>query len=129
MDKGTCRTARKQRKTQQRSVDLHNPIAARWSKAFANAATRLSHFVKTRSISTADQKVHLRNSEIWSATPERDSRLICHDGVLWITQSGDADDIFLRAGETFCPDLRTHVVVSVLSADANFTLKSPSAKP
>jgi hypothetical protein len=30
--------------------------------------------------------------------------VVCHSGIVWVTQDGDARDILLRAGETFTFD-------------------------
>jgi hypothetical protein len=46
----------------------------------------------------------------------------CHEGILWLTISGDAEDYFLRAGESItCHKDRT-VVVEAMYAVARFRI-------
>lgn len=58
----------------------------------------------------------------------RGQRVICEHGVLWLTQSGDATDYLLPAGESFTAQARGHVVAQALE-DSRLRVEEPLAIP
>ncbi len=56
----------------------------------------------------------------------RGTRVVCADGVLWITQHADRRDIVLRAGESFVVDRDAKVIVNALSHAALALVPPPA---
>jgi hypothetical protein len=47
-------------------------------------------------------QVSLRQSEIWQMTGDlRGETIVCLEGKLWVTQTGDPNDHILNAGDSF----------------------------
>lgn len=58
--------------------------------------------------------VALGSRQLWSETLRVGERVRCEGGLVWLTQSGDATDYLLRAGESFTAQRRGRVVVQAL---------------
>lgn len=52
--------------------------------------------------------------DLWSARLNTGESVRCERGVLWLTQSGDATDYLLRAGQSFTATRRARVVVQAM---------------
>jgi hypothetical protein len=61
------------------------------------------------------QEFELPRNALWSFNPHTGLVVRCLVGELWITQSGDARDVVLQAGETFEPAPKGQVVVQALT--------------
>jgi hypothetical protein len=59
-------------------------------------------------------RVALLNRAAWSAHLHAGESVSCDHGLLWLTQSNDGRDYFLRAGESFTVTSRGRVVVQAL---------------
>ena len=55
-------------------------------------------------------RVALLCHAVWSARLHAGESVRCERGLVWLTQSGDARDYFLRAGESFTARRRGKVV-------------------
>ena len=58
----------------------------------------------------------LHTGDLWKTrNNSRELRIQCVDGILWITQTGDPNDIVLTPGEEFVARRRALVVVQSLT--------------
>lgn len=46
-------------------------------------------------------------------------------GIVWLTASGETDDVFLRAGESCRLPRRAHVVIEAVDGEAQVELRRP----
>ena len=53
-------------------------------------------------------------------------QLFVESGVVWLTQSGSADDVLLLAGQSFRPRRSGKVVIQALAEGTNIRLRSTS---
>lgn len=56
------------------------------------------------------EAVVLPSRSVWSRVLRRGETVTCERGAVWVTQSGDATDYLLRAGESFTSQSRGRVV-------------------
>ncbi len=62
------------------------------------------------------REITLQPRQVWSAQLNVGERVRCGHGVIWLTQSGEARDFVLRAGQSFVAPRRGHVVAQALGA-------------
>ena len=62
------------------------------------------------------ESVALPSRALWSRHLRRGQSVRCERGLLWLTQSGDATDYLLRAGDYFRAQGAGKVVVQALEA-------------
>jgi hypothetical protein len=63
-----------------------------------------------------DAEFELRTGDLWKTRNNfRELRIRCLDGILWITQTGDSNDIVLTPGEEFVARRRALVIVQSLT--------------
>ena len=86
-----------------------------------NASFSLGRAHPTR-LCPSSEPIALRTREVRSLTLDKGQRLCCTRGVVWLTQSGDAADYLLRAGESYTARTRGHVVVQGMN-DAQFCVE------
>ena len=66
--------------------------------------------------SSARCEITLETGQIWSAHLPHDTRVRCVRGVLWLTQSDDATDLVLSAGQSFVAHQgSSHVVAQAIN--------------
>jgi len=53
------------------------------------------------------QTLHLKGDQRWRM-------VICHQGVLWVTQENDLEDYVLKPGDMFLISLRGEVIIQAL---------------
>ena len=76
--------------------------ALRWNRCRNETARRESFVLPSRAV--------------WSRMLQRGQSVNCERGTLWLTQSGDATDHLLHAGDCFTVQNRGKVVVQALKA-------------
>ena len=71
------------------------------------------------------REIALEAGQIWSAQLPQGARVNCARGVVWLTQSDDATDYVLSAGQSFVASQEgSHVVVQAINAaDAMVTIE------
>jgi hypothetical protein len=78
-----------------------------------------------RAVAEAPQRLpgefNLPARALWSIDPKPGMVIRCVSGNLWITQTGDARDTVLHAGEMFTPAIKGRVVVQALT-DARISI-------
>lgn len=62
-------------------------------------------------VAPSPELIALHSREVWSGALRKSQRVCCTRGVVWLTQSGDATDFILRAGESFTARTSGRVVV------------------
>ncbi len=65
-------------------------------------------------VARSPQYVALHQGTVWSARLNAGESVCCKSGVLWLTQTGDATDYLLRAGEGFTATSPRCIVVQAL---------------
>ena len=71
------------------------------------------------------REITLSAGQVWSARLPQGARVNCARGVIWLTQSDDATDFVLRAGQSFVAPRSSHVVVQAMDAtDATVTVET-----
>ena len=65
--------------------------------------------------SSAQSEITLEACQIWSAMLPQGARVNCVRGVIWLTQSDDATDFVLSAGQSFVAPHSSHVVVQAIN--------------
>lgn len=83
-------------------VSLFANLFAMWSRA------------RPRAKPDAPEPIVLCRRAVWSAHLQTGQILRCERGVLWLTQSGDARDIILRAGQDWKASRRGLVVAQAM---------------
>ncbi|HEY9847233.1 MAG TPA: DUF2917 domain-containing protein [Candidatus Caenarcaniphilales bacterium] len=64
---------------------------------------------------TTSTEIHLVARHAWSSEAMPGSQIVCMQGVLWLTQSGDPHDYILHPGERFLATCQGKVVVQALA--------------
>lgn len=70
-----------------------------------------------RAYRAAPRAIALGAHQTWSATLPSGGRVHCECGVIWLTQSGEATDFILRAGQSFVAPRRGHVVAQAMGVN------------
>lgn len=60
----------------------------------------------------------LERKNVMTVTGGRGRAVVCHSGIVWVTQDGDARDVILRAGETFTLDSAGPALLQALEPGA-----------
>jgi hypothetical protein len=74
-------------------------------------------------------EIALAPRQIWSGCFDAPVRVLCRSGQLWLTQSNDAEDYLLRAGEEFVAASHVHLVFSSLGEASEFEIKALPHRP
>ncbi|HEX8552836.1 MAG TPA: DUF2917 domain-containing protein [Abditibacteriaceae bacterium] len=96
---------------------------------FAAVRAWLSHpFARpldcTQQRANAMREMRLGVGETQSYCAATRARFFCRSGSVWLTQSGDARDIILHAGDEFESNARTRIVVTSLHTSARLTIEA-----
>jgi Protein of unknown function (DUF2917) len=67
--------------------------------------------------------IHLKSREVLDIHDGEGLAVKCLRGVLWITQSGDTDDIIVRGGETFVLDRDGLALISAPTGPADLVIQ------
>lgn len=81
---------------------------------------------KARDASISSEFAHsiqLLTGELWSSGISSPVRILCENGTLWVTLSGDANDYLVRSGEEIVAPRSPHLVVSSLGGPAMFRIQ------
>ena len=62
--------------------------------------------------------LQLKASQTLGVREAQGARVVCDQGILWLTQEGDSRDIFLRAGEEWVIELNGLVLIQALDEAA-----------
>ena len=87
-------------------------LAARLRRAAAGAANA----------DALPREISLAANEARSLPATPGTAVVCHSGMVWLTQSGDATDIVLHPGQQFRCASSAHLVVSPLRGAAQLRL-------
>jgi hypothetical protein len=74
---------------------------------------------------TSDLEVSLRARELFDIHDGAGLSVTCRDGAVWITQSNDARDVVIEAGESFTLDRPGLALVAAPAGPASFTVGKP----
>jgi hypothetical protein len=82
----------------------------------------------------AGSRLELRKNQLLCMEGARDTRIVCVDGELWITQHEDQRDLVVPAGGCFTLDRDGIAVISALQASSVWLreptrAKSPASSP
>lgn len=67
--------------------------------------------------------VHLNHRELLDINDGQGLAVVCIEGTVWITQSGDARDIVIRAGEAFILDKQGLALVAAPVGQATIAVQ------
>ena len=101
--------------------DSGTPSAFQWRRLWRALLRRATGFgVELFSVKlTAGQELQLHDAAGWT--------LVCASGAVWITQEGDARDIFLEGGEGFALD-RGGLTLVRACRDAMLSIRAPAGE-
>ena len=95
-----------------------------WPRARRQTAHQTARQTAHQTAHQTAREIVLPTRQIWSATLPQGARVNCARGVIWLTQSDDATDFVLRAGQSFVAPRSSHVVVQAInSQDAILTIQ------
>jgi hypothetical protein len=63
-----------------------------------------------------EREISLATHQLWSGVFLAPTRVLCHSGQIWITQTNDGEDYILRAGEEFVASPQSQIIISAFDA-------------
>jgi hypothetical protein len=64
------------------------------------------------------QELRLGAHDLWSGTVSAGTTVLCRQGALWVTRTGDPHDHVLRAGQAMQASGGGHLVISTFATDS-----------